>query len=284
MKPIKKLIFDHFTIGPQEPFALIAGPCVIEDPKLLLDIATELKQICQELNIPLLFKASYDKANRSSVHSFRGPGIKEGLPYLEMVKEKLDIPIFTDIHTPEEAIIAGAICDMIQIPAFLCRQTDLVIAAAKTQKPINIKKGQFMAPWDLKNVIEKVTSQGNHQILLCDRGTSFGYNNLVCDMRGIPIMKSMGYPVCFDATHAVQLPGGNGTHSGGQREFVYTLAKAAIASGADSLYIETHPNPQSAPSDGANMLPLQCMKPLLKNLKALHELVQNQPSVDITCS
>jgi 2-dehydro-3-deoxyphosphooctonate aldolase (KDO 8-P synthase) len=220
-----------------------------------------------------IYKSSYDKANRSSYHSFRGPGLEKGLKILEKIRCELDLPVLTDIHSPEEATAAGQVCDIIQIPAFLCRQTDLVTAAGKTGAVINVKKGQFMAPWDMSNVIDKIVATGNNQIILTDRGTSFGYNNLVSDMRTIPILQKTGYPVCFDASHSVQIPGGHGTTSGGEREFIPTLAKAAIAAGCDCLFLESHPNPSEAKSDKDSVYPFDQLKALMEELKKIYEVV-----------
>lgn len=252
---------------------LIGGPCAIESESLVMETAESLKRITSELDIPFIFKASYDKANRSSLSSFRGPGLKEGLKVLEKVGDQLDLPLLSDIHHPEEAPLAAEVLDILQIPAFLCRQTDLLIAAAKTGKPVNIKKGQFMAPWEMKNIVEKVYSSANHQILLTERGTTFGYNNLVSDMRSIPIMKQLGFPIIYDATHSVQLPGGKGHASDGQREFVPPLARAAVAAGCDGLFMEIHPDPDHARSDGPNMVPLSEVRVLLKQLKEIYEIV-----------
>lgn len=273
-----RLPIRDFFLGEAEPLALISGPCVIEDEALALRTAHALKQICLSLHIPLIYKSSYDKANRSSLHSFRGPGIQEGLRILQKVKEECDLPVVTDVHTEEEARAAAEVCDMIQIPAFLCRQTDLLLAAAKTQAAINVKKGQFMAPWDMGNVVEKILSARNHKILLTERGTSFGYNNLIFDPRSIPILKQLGFPVCFDASHSLQLPGGRGSSSGGQREFLPHLAKAAVAAGANCLFIESHPDPANAKSDRETVLPLEALDPLLRILKELHQVVcREQP-------
>lgn len=255
-----------FFVGKNESLTLFSGPCVIESLEHTLYTAERIKQITDSLPVNLVFKASYDKANRSSIESYRGPGIDEGLRILEEVKKQFDLPVVTDVHTPEEAIKAAEVCDVLQIPAFLCRQTDLLVAAAKTGRVIKVKKGQFMAPWDMKNVVDKIVSTGNHQIILTDRGTSFGYNNLVSDMRAIPIMDALGFPVCFDASHSVQLPGGEGSHSGGQREFIPTLARAAVAAGAHSLFIEAHPNPEEAMSDRASVLSLDSLSELLESV------------------
>jgi 2-dehydro-3-deoxyphosphooctonate aldolase (KDO 8-P synthase) len=232
--------------------------------------------MCNKLGINLIYKSSYDKANRSSGDSFRGVGIETGLRILEKVKNTFNIPVVTDIHSPEEAKMAASVCDVLQIPAFLCRQTDLILAAASTQAIIKVKKGQFMAPWDMKNVVEKILSTGNEKIILTDRGTCFGYNNLVTDMRSILIMQRLGFPVCFDATHSVQLPGGNGTSSGGQREFVPLLSKAAIAGGANCLFIEAHPTPSTAKSDRDTVLPMDKLPLLLQQLVSIYNIVQTQ--------
>lgn len=253
---------------------LIAGPCVIESEEMVLSIAGYMKEVTDELGIPYTFKASFDKANRTSINSFRGPGIEEGLEILQKVKDTYKIPICTDIHEPWQAKKAAEVCDVLQIPAFLCRQTDLLVAAAKTGKCINIKKAQFLAPWDMKNCIEKVRQSGNNNIMLCERGTSFGYNTLVVDMTGLRVMKEFGVPVIFDATHSVQKPGGNGTSTGGNRQYVEYLAKAAVAAGVDGLFMETHPDPDHAKSDGPNMVPLGEMKELLMKLQKVYEAVQ----------
>ena len=255
-------------------FQLIAGPCVIESEEMVLSIAAEMKDITQELAIPYTFKASFDKANRTSINGFRGPGIEEGLRILKRVKDELGLPICTDIHEPWQAAPAAEVADIIQIPAFLCRQTDLLVAAARTGKCVNIKKAQFLAPWDMKNCLEKVRAAGNENVMLCERGTSFGYNTLVVDMTGLRVMKEFGVPVIFDATHSVQKPGGNGTSTGGNRAYVEYLAKAAVAVGVDGLFMETHPDPDHAKSDGPNMVPLQEMKDLLKKLQKVYEAVQ----------
>lgn len=255
-------------------FQLIAGPCVIESEEQVLYIAAELKAITDELGIPFTFKASFDKANRTSIQGFRGPGIEEGLRILQKVKDTYGLPICTDIHEAWQAEPAAKVADILQIPAFLCRQTDLLVAAAKTGRCVNIKKAQFLAAWDMKNCLEKVRQSGNDHVMLCERGTSFGYNTLVVDMTGLRVMKDMGVPVIFDATHSVQKPGGNGTSTGGNREYVEYLAKAAIAVGVDGLFMETHPDPDHAKSDGPNMVPLEQMKELLQKLKKVYEAVQ----------
>lgn len=263
----------NFSIGARQPLTVICGPCIIEGEDFTLRAAEELQEIFRSLPFQFIFKASYDKANRSSIHSFRGPGIEEGLRILERVQREFDLPVITDVHSPEEATIAGAVCDLIQIPAFLCRQTDLLVAAGNTQAAVNVKKGQFLAPLDMKNVVEKLLSCGNRRILLTERGASFGYNNLVSDMRAIPILQQFGFPVCFDATHSAQLPGGLGHATGGQREFIPTLAKAAVAAGCNALFIEAHPNPDEAKSDASTVLPFHALKALLTQIAKLYEAV-----------
>ena len=257
-------------------FQLIAGPCVIESEEMVLSIAGKMKEITDRLGIPYTFKASFDKANRTSLSSFRGPGIDEGLRILKKVKDTYGLPVCTDIHEPWQAAPAAQVADILQIPAFLCRQTDLLVAAAKTGRCVNIKKAQFLAPWDMKNCVEKVRQSGNENVMLCERGTSFGYNTLVVDMTGLRVMKEFGVPVIFDATHSVQKPGGNGTSTGGNREFVEYLAKAAVAVGVDGLFMETHPNPDSAKSDGPNMVPLSEMEALLKKLIRVYDAVHTE--------
>ena len=255
-------------------FSLIAGPCVIESEELVMTVAGRMKSITDELGIPYTFKASFDKANRTSIRSFRGPGIDRGLEILRKVKDTYALPICTDIHEPWQAERAAEVCDVIQIPAFLCRQTDLLTAAARTGKCVNIKKAQFLAPWDMKNCVDKIRACGNDKVMLCERGTTFGYNTLVVDMTGLRVMKDFGVPVIFDATHSVQKPGGNGESTGGNRQFVEYLAKAAIAVGADGLFMETHPDPDRALSDGPNMVPLDEMRDLLRKLQRVYEAVQ----------
>ncbi|MCK4934863.1 MAG: 3-deoxy-8-phosphooctulonate synthase [Simkaniaceae bacterium] len=272
---MKKLKIMGFEIGPNCPLTVISGPCVIESEAQALETAEQLQTIFDRLGIQLVYKSSFDKANRLSVNSYRGVGMEKGLQILESVKSKFSIPILTDVHTTLQAKEAAAVCDILQIPALLCRQTDLLIAAAQTGVIINLKKGQFMAPWDMKNLVDKILSTKNDQIILTDRGTSFGYNNLVSDMRAIPIMQKFGYPVCFDASHSVQLPGGLGDSSGGQREFIPTLAKAAIAAGANLLFIESHPDPKTAKSDGASVMAFNDLEELLKEIKPLYELIHN---------
>ena len=257
-------------------FQLIAGPCVIESEEMVLSIAGQMKEITDRLGIPYTFKASFDKANRTSLSSFRGPGIDEGLRILKKVKDTYGLPVCTDIHEPWQAAPAAEVADILQIPAFLCRQTDLLVAAAKTGRCVNIKKAQFLAPWDMKNCVEKVRQSGNENVMLCERGTSFGYNTLVVDMTGLRVMKEFGVPVIFDATHSVQKPGGNGTSTGGNREFVEYLAKAAVAVGVDGLFMETHPDPDSAKSDGPNMVPLSEMEALLKKLIRVYDAVHTE--------
>ena len=263
-------------------FQLIAGPCVIESEEMVLSIAARMKTITDELGIPYTFKASFDKANRTSLSSFRGPGLEEGLRILKKVKDTYGLPVCTDIHEPCAwsgsgcVSIKSPVVDILQIPAFLCRQTDLLVAAAKTGRCINIKKAQFLAPWDMKNCLEKVRQSGNDNVMLCERGTSFGYNTLVVDMTGLSVMKDFGVPVIFDATHSVQKPGGNGTSTGGNREYVEYLAKAAVAVGVDGLFMETHPDPDHAKSDGPNMVPLNEMETLLKKLILVYNAVHTE--------
>jgi len=254
-------------------FKLIAGPCVIESEEMVMSMAQKLKSITEELGIDYTFKASFDKANRTSIHGYRGPGIVEGLRILKKVKDTYNIPICTDIHEAWQAEPVAMVADILQIPAFLCRQTDLLVAAAKTGKCINIKKAQFLASWDMKNCIDKVRESGNDNVMLCERGTSFGYNTLVVDMTGLRVMKDFGVPVIFDATHSVQKPGGNGTSSGGNSKYVEYLAKAAVATGVDGIFIETHPDPAVAKSDGPNMVPLDEMKSLLEKLMKVYNAV-----------
>ena len=262
---------DNISIGQGSRLVLISGPCVIENYETTFEIASLLKELTHKLDIPFIFKASYDKANRTSINSFRGPGIKDGLKILERIKTELGVTIVSDVHRINESADAAQVLDLIQIPAFLCRQTDFIIELAKTGKPLNIKKGQFLAPWDIINVAEKVTSTGNHQILFTERGTMFGYNNLVVDFRGIKIMQDTGWPVIFDATHSIQLPGGAGTSSGGQREFAPILANAGVAAGADGIFMEVHTDPDKALCDGPNSLKLDTLYELLSQLKAIRK-------------
>jgi len=272
-----------FEIGLDKPLFLIAGPCVIESRQLALDTAGALKEICRELGVPLIYKSSYDKANRSSGHSFRGPGVDEGLKILAEVRRQIGVPVLTDVHDSGEIAAAAAVVDVLQTPAFLCRQTDFIRAVASAGRPVNIKKGQFLAPGDMKHVVEKAreAARASHpgaqdNVMVCERGASFGYNNLVSDMRSLAILRECGCPVVFDATHSVQLPGGQGTSSGGQREFVPVLARAAVASGVSGVFMETHPQPSKALSDGPNAWPLHLMKELLGTLKELDALVKRR--------
>ncbi len=263
-----------FAVGNDEPFALIAGPCQIESRAHALEVAAALREISDATRVPVIYKSSFDKANRTSVSAARGVGMSEGLAILADVREATRMPTLTDVHAPEQCALAAQAVDVLQIPAFLCRQTDLLLAAGETGKPINVKKGQFLAPWDMANVAAKIASTGNQNILLCERGASFGYNTLVNDFRALPIMAGTGYPVVFDATHSVQQPGGQGTSSGGQREFAPVLARAALAVGVAAVFIETHPDPDHAPSDGPNMIPLCEMPALIARLKAFDELAK----------
>lgn len=269
-----------FEVGLHQPLFLIAGPCVIEDEGLILETAATLKELTAALGIPFIFKSSFDKANRSSHQSFRGPGLTEGLRILAKVREQVGVPVLTDVHedTPLEAV--SAVVDVLQTPAFLCRQTDFIRRVCSQGRPVNIKKGQFLAPLDMLNVAAKARSTGNEQIMVCERGASFGYNNLVSDMRGLALMRQTGCPVVFDATHSVQMPGGLGTASGGQREMVPVLARAAVAAGVAGLFMETHPNPAEARSDGPNSWPLALMRPLLEQLAALDQVVKARPFLE----
>jgi 2-dehydro-3-deoxyphosphooctonate aldolase (KDO 8-P synthase) len=263
-----------FDIGPERPFFLIAGPCVVESEALQVDTAGQLVGICAELGIPFIFKSSFDKANRSSIGSFRGPGIEEGLRVLGEVRRQLGVPVLTDVHEDSPFDEVASVVDVLQTPAMLCRQTNFIQAVARTMKPVNIKKGQFLAPWDMQHVVAKARATGNEQIMVCERGVSFGYNNLVSDMRSLPVMAQTGCPVVFDATHSVQLPGGQGTSSGGQREFVPVLARAAVAVGVSGLFMETHPEPDQALSDGPNAWPLPKMRALLEVLLELDRVAK----------
>lgn len=269
------MIGDIECGGKSTPLTIIAGPCVIESRELTLRIAGELKAICDRLALPLVFKASYDKANRTSSAAFRGLGMQEGLAILDEVHRQFNVPVVTDIHLPEQAAEAAQACQLLQIPAFLARQTDLLVAAAKTGRPVNVKKGQFMAPTDMKNVLGKLNSAGAAGVLLCERGTFFGYGRLVNDMQSLPIMRSFGVPVVFDATHSVQQPGGLGDATGGNRQMVAPLARAAVAVGVDAVFLETHPDPDQSPSDGPNMVPLTDVHFLLKQLKDIAQLVRS---------
>ncbi|MDP2143295.1 MAG: 3-deoxy-8-phosphooctulonate synthase [Gallionella sp.] len=272
-----------FEVGLDRPLFLIAGPCVIESEQMAIDTAGALKEICNELNLPFIYKSSYDKANRSSGKSFRGFGLDAGLKILSEVKSQLGLPVLTDVHSIDEIAPVAAVVDVLQTPAFLCRQTDFIHAVAKCGKPVNIKKGQFLSPWDMQNVVEKARdASGQDNIMVCERGASFGYNNLVSDMRSLAVMRNTGCPVVFDATHSVQLPGGQGAVSGGQREFVPVLARAAVAAGVSGLFMETHPNPSKALSDGPNAFPLGHLKALLKTLMVLDATVKQQGLIEET--
>ena len=269
----------NFTIGGSAPLALLAGPCVLESLERSLLIGRTVKEICGRLGINYVFKASFDKANRSSFHSFRGPGLTKGIAWLKTIKEELGVPIVTDIHESYQAAPAAEVADILQIPAFLCRQTDLLHAAAQTGRVVNVKKGQFLAPDDMRNVVDKLHESGCDQLMLTERGASFGYHNLVVDMRSLPIMRSFGYPIVFDGTHSVQLPGGNGTSSSGNREYVEYLVRAAVGVGIDARFLEVHDNPEEALSDGANMVYLDKLEDLLKEALAIHEIVQQHHPV-----
>ncbi|MBC8412463.1 MAG: 3-deoxy-8-phosphooctulonate synthase [Nitrospira sp.] len=270
----REIIAGDIRIGAGNPLVFIAGPCVIESEESTLRMARKLKEYSEALDIPFIFKSSYDKANRTSVASFRGPGIKEGLRILQAVKNETGLQVLSDVHSKEEVAEAAQVLDIIQIPAFLSRQTDLIVAVAKTQKPVNIKKGQFLSPLDVKNIVGKAESSGNKNIIITERGASFGYNNLVVDMRSIPIIHEMGIPVMYDATHSVQLPGGQGSCSGGQREYIEPLSRAAVAAGCDAVFMEVHENPESALCDGPNMLDMESFAQLAKKLKTLNETVR----------
>jgi len=263
---------EPYTISNAKPVTIFAGPCAMESRDHALETAARLKTISENVGLNLVYKSSYDKANRTSIHSPRGIGLERALPVFEEIKKEVGLPCLTDIHTPEQAKLAGEVVDILQIPAFLCRQTDLLVAAAKTGRVINVKKGQFLAPWDMENVLNKVIEAGNPNVMACERGASFGYNTLVTDFRGLPIMKSFGSPVVFDATHSVQQPGGQGGTSGGQREFVPPLARAAAAIGVAAIFMETHPDPANAPSDGPNMIPMDQFEDLLRDIKRFDDL------------
>ena len=264
-----EITIRNIRIGNNNPLVLIAGPCVIESQTLALDTAKRIKDIAAKLGIPYIFKSSFDKANRMSGDSFRGPGLKKGLEVLNKVKQQLKVPILSDVHCAKDMAEAAKVLDIIQIPAFLCRQTDIVLAAARTGKVVNIKKGQFLAPWDILPIIKKVESTGNKKILVTERGVSFGYNNLVSDFRALQIMRGFGYPVIYDATHSIQIPGGKGSCSGGEREFVEGLSRAAVAFGCDGLFLEVHPDPDKAPCDGPNMINLKTLEKLLRQVKKI---------------
>jgi 2-dehydro-3-deoxyphosphooctonate aldolase (KDO 8-P synthase) len=275
-KITRSIAVGPLSIGGQNPLALIAGPCVIESEKIAMEIAEKLKRITTDLNVPFIFKASYDKANRTSIKSFRGPGLSDGLKILQKIKTELDLSVLSDVHKEEEIAPAAEVLDILQIPAFLCRQTDLLVKAAQTGKPINVKKGQFLAPWDMKNVVVKLEESGNSNILLTERGATFGYNNLVVDMRSLVLMREHGYPVIFDATHSLQQPGGQGTTSGGQSEMVPDLARGAVAVGCDALFMEIHTDPSKALSDGPNMLQIDLLPELLEQLVTLDQVVKGK--------
>jgi len=271
-----EITIADIKLGGNNPLCIIAGPCVIENADMVFHTAEKLKEICSTIGLSLLFKSSYDKANRTSLSSFRGPGVDMGLRILSDLRSRLHVPVISDIHSVEEVKPASEVLDALQIPAFLCRQTDLILAASNTGKPVNIKKGQFLGPWDVKNIIDKFTSTGNQNIFITERGSSFGYNNLVVDFRGFPIMRSFGHPVIFDVTHSLQLPGGMGKSSGGQREFAEPLARAAVSVGVDGLFIEVHPDPDKALCDGPNMIQLDALGKLLKTCRDLDELLRNE--------
>ncbi len=271
----KTIKCGKLNISNSSSFTLIAGPCQLENEKHAIDVASELKNITEKLGVGFIYKTSFDKANRTSLKGKRGAGLEKSLPVFDKIKKQIDVPVLTDIHSIEQCEVVSKHVDILQIPAFLCRQTDLLVSAAKTGKVINVKKGQFLAPWDMKNVIQKIENSGNKNILVTERGASFGYNTLVSDMRALPILAKSGYPVVFDATHSVQQPGGMGDKSGGQREFVEYLSRAAIAVGVAAIFIETHPDPDNAPSDGPNMVPLSDMPSLLKKLVEIDNLIKN---------
>lgn len=270
----------NFDVGIDQPFFLIAGPCVIESEQLAIDTAGQLKEMTAELSIPFIYKSSYDKANRSSTQSFRGLGVEKGLEILQKVKDQIGVPVLTDVHEDTPLDEVASVVDVMQTPAFLVRQTNFIQNVCRQGIPVNIKKGQFQAPWDMEQVVLKAREVGNEHIMVCDRGTSFGYNTLVSDMRGLASMRSTGCPVVFDATHSVQQPGGNGTTSGGQREMVPVLARAAIAAGVSGVFMETHPNPEKALSDGPNMWPIDNLKPILQTMKMLDDVVKSQGFIE----
>lgn len=272
---MKEIQIRNWKVGKTHPLLVIAGPCVIEDESTTVAIARELHEIQKRLNIPFVFKASYDKANRTSIHSFRGPGLEAGLALLKFIRDRFELPVLSDVHQVSEIEKAAQVLDVIQIPAFLCRQTDLLTAAGRTGLPVNVKKGQFLSPGDMRFVAEKIVATGNDQILITERGTTFGYNNLVVDMRSFSILSGFGYPVIFDATHSVQLPGEGQGVSGGERKYVPFLARAAVAAGVQGIFLEVHPDPEKALSDGANSWPLDQLESLLRSLMAIHELVKN---------
>lgn len=269
-----------FEVGIEQPFFLIAGTCVVESEQMTIDTAGALQEITTELGIPFIYKSSFDKANRSSHASYRGPGLEEGLRVLDLVKSQLGLSVLTDVHEDSPMDEVASVVDVLQTPAFLCRQTNYIQRVAETGKPVNIKKGQFLAPWDMKHVVDKARATGNKNIMVCERGASFGYNNLVSDMRSLAVMRETGAPVVFDATHSVQLPGGQGSSSGGQREFVPTLSRAAVAAGVSGVFMETHPDPEKALSDGPNSVPLHKMKALLSMLKNIDDMVKQTPFLE----
>jgi 2-dehydro-3-deoxyphosphooctonate aldolase (KDO 8-P synthase) len=269
----REISIANTKLGGNNPLYIIAGPCVIESEDIAFYTAERLKVICSQIGLSLLFKSSYDKANRTSLSSFRGPGLDKGLQIFSDVRSRFGIPVISDVHSIDEVKPAAEVLDALQIPAFLCRQTDLILSASHTGKPVNIKKGQFLAPWDVKNIIDKFISTGNHNLFITERGASFGYNNLVVDFRGLPIMRAFGYPVIFDVTHSLQLPGGLGSSSGGQKEFAETLARAAVAAGVDGLFMEVHPDPDKALCDGPNMIPIDAVPDFLRVMKQIHNAV-----------
>ena len=273
---VRTIKIGKVLFGGRCPFVLIAGPCVIESEQGALKIARDIQKITKKLKVPFVFKASYDKANRTSIDSFRGPGIMQGLKVLADIKRKLNVPVLSDVHCRHDVELAGEVLDIIQIPAFLCRQTDLIVAAAKTGKVVNVKKGQFLAPWDVKGIVKKMEEAGNRRLLLTERGVSFGYNNLVSDFRSLDVMRNTGYPVIYDATHSVQQPGGLGHASGGKSEYIPLLARCAVAAGVDGIFLETHPNPSKALSDGPNMIPLGQLEKLLKDLIAIDRIIKKK--------
>jgi 2-dehydro-3-deoxyphosphooctonate aldolase (KDO 8-P synthase) len=268
----------NIEVSNDTPFILIAGPCVIESETLAQEVAGSIKEITNQYKIPYIFKSSFDKANRTSLHSYRGPGIEDGLKILQSVKEKINVPVLTDVHEDTPLDEVSSVVDVLQTPAFLCRQTNFILKVAAQNKPVNIKKGQFLSPWDMENVVKKAKSQGNNNILVCERGYSFGYNNLVSDMRSLVIMKETKCPVIFDATHSLQLPGGKGNVSDGQKEYIQPLSRAATAVGIAGIFIETHPDPDNALSDGPNSLPLNQLKPLLEQLRVIDDLIKTNPN------
>jgi len=273
---MREVAVGPVRVGGKNPLALIAGPCVIEEEEHLLGVAERLQEVCGRVGVALILKSSYDKANRTSLASFRGPGIERGLAILRRVREKTGLPILTDVHEVGQVAPVAEVVDALQIPAFLCRQTDLLVAAGQSGRAVNVKKGQFLSPGEMSRVVEKVVSTGNHQLLLTERGTSFGYNNLVVDMRALPMMRALGYPVVFDATHSLQLPGGAGSASGGMREYIPHLARAAVAAGCDAIFMEVHPDPDRAPSDGPTMWPLGELEPLLRQLVRIAEAARGE--------